>query len=78
MKKILKALCAFTVLFALAACTEKDNNEQTQNNGNNNGNGGGNYSSLILGTYAQQMINQSTIPVLTVRPKDVQTTNANY
>ena len=51
MKKILKALCAFTVLFALAACTEKDNNEQTQNNGNNNGNGGGNYSSLILGTW---------------------------
>ena len=37
-----------------------------------------NLSSLILGTYAQQMINQSTIPVLTVRPKDVQTTNANY
>ena len=37
-----------------------------------------NLSSLILGTYAQQMINQSRIPVLTVRPKDVQTTNANY
>lgn len=51
MKKILKALCAFTLVFALAACTEKDNNEQTQNNGNNNGNGGGNYSSLILGTW---------------------------
>lgn len=30
-----------------------------------------NLSSLILGTYAQQMINQSTIPVLSVRPKDV-------
>ena len=37
-----------------------------------------NLSSLILGTYAQQMINQSRIPVLTVRPKDVQATNANY
>lgn len=51
MKNILKVLCAFTLVFALAACTEKDNNEQTQNNGNNNGNGGGNYSSLILGTW---------------------------
>jgi nucleotide-binding universal stress UspA family protein len=35
-------------------------------------------SSLLLGNYAQQMINQSRIPVLTVRPKDVQATNANY
>ena len=51
MKNILKALCAFTLVFALAACTEKDNNGQTQNNGNNNGNGGSNYSSLILGTW---------------------------
>lgn len=37
-----------------------------------------NLSSLILGTYAQQMINQSRIPVLSVRPKEVQARNANY
>lgn len=30
-----------------------------------------NLSSLLLGNYAQQMINQSTIPVLTVRPTSV-------
>ena len=36
-----------------------------------------NLSSLILGTYAQQMINQSTIPVVTVRPKDVQANSLN-
>ena len=29
------------------------------------------FSSLFLGTYAQQMINESTIPVLTVRPRSV-------
>ncbi len=28
-------------------------------------------SSLFLGTYAQQMVNESTIPVLTVRPRSV-------
>ena len=32
-----------------------------------------NLGSLILGTYAQQMINQSRIPVLTVRPTSVAT-----
>ena len=35
-----------------------------------------NLSSLILGTYAQQMINQSRIPVLSVRPKDVMANSA--
>ena len=35
-------------------------------------------TSLILGTYAQQMINQSTIPVLTVRPKRVVADTAQY
>lgn len=35
-------------------------------------------TSLILGNYAQQMINQSTIPVLSIRPKKVMTDNANY
>ena len=35
-------------------------------------------SNLFLGTYAQQMISLSKIPVLTVRPKQVQTDNANY
>lgn len=30
-----------------------------------------NFASLILGTYAQQMINESNIPVLTVRPTSV-------
>ena len=34
-------------------------------------------SSLILGPYAQQMINQSTIPVVTVRPKDVLANSSN-
>ncbi len=29
------------------------------------------FSSLFLGTYAQQMVNESTIPVLTVRPRSV-------
>lgn len=37
-----------------------------------------NLSSLILGTYAQQMLTQSKIPVLTVRPKSVTADNANY
>ena len=37
-----------------------------------------NLTSLILGNYAQQMINQSTIPVLSIRPKKVMTDNANY
>lgn len=37
-----------------------------------------NLTSLILGTYAQQMINQSNVPVLTIRPKQVMTDNANY
>lgn len=36
------------------------------------------FTSLILGTYAQQTIDQSKIPVLTVRPKSVLTDNANY
>jgi hypothetical protein len=36
-----------------------------------------NLSSLILGTYAQQMINQSRIPVLSVRPKDVMANSVN-
>ena len=35
------------------------------------------FSSLILGNYAQQMINQSSIPVLTVRPKAVVTDMRN-
>ena len=29
------------------------------------------FTSLFLGTYAQQMVNESTIPVLTVRPRSV-------
>ena len=37
-----------------------------------------NLTSLILGNYAQQMINQSTIPVLTVRPSKVLAERANY
>ena len=37
-----------------------------------------NLSSLLLGNYAQQMINQSTIPVLTVRPTRVVADTANY
>ena len=37
-----------------------------------------NLTSLLLGTYAQQMINQSNIPVLSVRPTKVMTDNANY
>lgn len=36
------------------------------------------FSSLLLGNYAQQMINQSTIPVLTVRPKTVITDAPNF
>ena len=35
-------------------------------------------SNLLLGTYAQQIINQATMPVLTVRPKQVMTENSNY
>lgn len=35
------------------------------------------FSSLILGNFAQQMINQSSIPVLTVRPKAVVTDMRN-
>lgn len=37
-----------------------------------------NLSSLLLGNYAQQMINQSTVPVLTVRPTRVVADTANY
>ena len=33
-------------------------------------------TSLLMGTYAQQMINESTIPVLTVRPTNVLADNA--
>jgi nucleotide-binding universal stress UspA family protein len=35
-------------------------------------------SSLIMGTFAQQMLSQSTIPVLTVRPRKVLADTANY
>lgn len=35
-------------------------------------------SSMFLGTYAQQMITQSKIPVLTVRPKEVMAETVNY
>ncbi len=35
-------------------------------------------TSLLIGTYAQQMINESTIPVLTVRPTNVLADTANY
>ena len=35
-------------------------------------------SSMLLGTYAQQMISQSTVPVLTVRPRQVLVDNAQY
>lgn len=34
------------------------------------------FASLIMGTHAQQMINESTIPVLTVRPTNVLTDTA--
>lgn len=37
-----------------------------------------NLTSLILGTYAQQMLNMSTIPVLSVRPTQVVTDTASY
>jgi nucleotide-binding universal stress UspA family protein len=37
-----------------------------------------NFNSMLLGTYAQQMLNESKIPILTVRPKAVMTENANY
>ncbi|KWW30962.1 MAG: UspA domain protein [bacterium P3] len=37
-----------------------------------------NLSSLLLGTYAQQILNQSTIPILTVRPTQVVTNAPNY
>lgn len=37
-----------------------------------------NLTSLILGTYAQQILNQSTIPILTVRPTQVVTDTASY
>lgn len=37
-----------------------------------------NIASLFLGTYAQQMINESKIPVLTVRPQNVLADTANY
>ena len=33
---------------------------------------------MFLGTYAQQMITQSKIPVLTVRPKEVMAKTVNY
>ena len=36
------------------------------------------FKSIKLGTYAEQMVGRSTIPVLTVRPQRVQTENANY
>ena len=35
-------------------------------------------TSLILGNYAQQMLNQSDIPVLTVRPMQVQANTVQY
>ena len=35
-------------------------------------------ASLLIGTYAQQMINESTIPVLTVRPTNVLADTAQY
>ena len=35
-------------------------------------------SKLLMGTFAQQMLNQSTIPVLTVRPKKVLADTAQY
>lgn len=35
-------------------------------------------TSLLLGTYAQQMINESKVPVLTVRPSKVLADTANY
>ena len=35
------------------------------------------FNSLILGNYAQQMINQSKIPVLTVRPRIVEANTVN-
>ena len=35
-------------------------------------------TSLIMGTYAQQMITQSNIPVLTVRPRQVLANTAQY
>jgi nucleotide-binding universal stress UspA family protein len=35
-------------------------------------------SSLIMGSFAQQMLSQSTIPVLTVRPRKVLADTANY
>lgn len=35
-------------------------------------------ASLLMGTYAQQMINESTVPVLTVRPTNVLADTANY
>ena len=35
-------------------------------------------SSLIMGTFAQQMLSQSTIPVLTVRPRKVLADTATY
>ena len=36
------------------------------------------FSTLIMGTFAQQMLSQSTIPVLTVRPRKVLADTANY
>lgn len=37
-----------------------------------------NLTSLILGNYAQQMLNQSSIPILSVRPTQVVTDTASY
>ena len=37
-----------------------------------------NLTSLLLGNYAQQILNQSTIPILTVRPTQVVTDTASY
>lgn len=36
------------------------------------------FSNLLMGTFAQQMLTQSTIPVLTVRPKQVLADTAQY
>ena len=36
------------------------------------------FSNLLMGTFAQQMLTQSKIPVLTVRPKQVLADTAQY
>ena len=35
-------------------------------------------SNLLMGTFAQQMLTQSKVPVLTVRPKQVLADTAQY